>query len=223
MRFFQIYQYAAPMLLLPLGWSLWWLRFHDHRLVALALSFPIVYAYVIPALGTNWLRLWEFNTRFRLGRFRPHHGFVFGAATSLLAIASLPFPAGGSGLGELLRAGFVLGSVLAFWNWLYDALAIRAGYIKVYTRRSSEGADPEAIAADYAPVLFGTFGACYGVLLRMIEQRLPLGADWGAIWRIALTGHAACLLLPVVLYVASCWVVRREFGLYSYERMAHEA
>jgi hypothetical protein len=223
MKFFQVYQYAAPLVLLPLGWWLWWLRFHDHRLVAVALSFPIVFAYVIPALGTNWLRLWEFNTRLRLGRFRPHHGFVFGSATSLLAIAALPLSTGAPTLGGLLQSAFVLGSVLAFWNWLYDGLAIRAGYISIHTRLAHEGADAETVAGDYAPIFFGVFGACYAVVLRLVEWRLCNQSDWDSVWWLVPLGHAACLLLPVAGYMMKSWVVRREIGLRSYEGIIHEA
>jgi len=222
MRFFQIYQYAAPLVLLPLGFWLWHNRFGDLRLAGLALSLPVVYAYFIPALGTNWLKLWEFNTRFRLGRFRPHHGFVFGAATSVLAIATLPKLESGFGVGEMLRSAFVLGSVLAFWNWLYDARAIRVGFIKVYTRSYHEGADPETIAARHAPILFGTFGACYGVSLRVLESRLGIGGEWQSAWWLGGLCHLACNALPVLAYLAASRLRSGEWGLRSYERKTNE-
>src|SRR5688572_12641336 len=113
MRFFEVYQYAGPVLLLPLGYWLWSERYDGNEpIVALAMSVPIVFAYVIPGIGTNWLRLWEFNTRLRLGRFRPHHGFVFGAATSVLALMTLDYPPRTYDAMEFLRCGLVLGSVL---------------------------------------------------------------------------------------------------------------
>ena len=85
-RAFSIYQYAAPATLFPAGYYLWLQRLqHDHSLVLLTLSMPVLFAYVIPGLGTNWLKLWEIHPRWRVGRFRPHHGFVFGTATSLFA------------------------------------------------------------------------------------------------------------------------------------------
>jgi hypothetical protein len=45
-----------------------------------------------PGVGTNVLKVWEFDTRLRLGRFRPHHGFVFGSATAMLALLTVPAP-----------------------------------------------------------------------------------------------------------------------------------
>jgi len=74
MHFFNVYQYAAPLVLLPLAYWLWLQRCAgEHRLAALALAIPVLFAYIVPAIGTNVLRIWEFNTRLRLGRFRPHH------------------------------------------------------------------------------------------------------------------------------------------------------
>lgn len=222
MSFFQVYQYAGPVVLLPLGFYLWYSRYGDARLACLALSLPVLYAYVIPALGTNWLRLWEFNTRLRLGRFRPHHGFVFGTATSVLALATLPKLDAALTVAELLRSAFVLGSVLAFWNWLYDAQAIKVGFIRIYTRSAHEGADAEAVTAAYAPVLFGTFGACYGVSLRMLESRLAIDGQWQSAWWLAIVCHLVCHVLPVLAYVVTSRFSIGEWGLHSYEGTSHE-
>ena len=105
-RFFSVYQYVVPLTLFPLSYWLWLQRFDGrHALTGLALSVPVVFGYVVPALGTNWLGLWEINTRLRLGRFRPHHGFVFGTGSSLLALACLPRLAGPPGPWEVVRAG----------------------------------------------------------------------------------------------------------------------
>jgi len=201
--------------LFPVSYYLWW-QYADHRhdVVLLALSMPVVFAYVIPGLGTNWLRLWEFNTRWRLGRFRPHHGFVFGTATSLfglLCIDALPAKPGGL---DVVRTAFVLGSVLAFWNWLYDVYAIKAGFVVVYNRPYHEGAGPEAVATAYAPVFFGTFGACYGVALALSRHTV----DWGSgIWWLIAGGNLAGLVVPVLAFVAYSSLTQGETGLQSYE------
>jgi len=118
--FFTLYQYIVPLALFPVSYALWLHHYNgQHAPVILALALPVVSAYVVPGLGTNWLRLWEFGTRLRLGRFRPHHGFVFGTATSLLALLCVQ-PAPELHWFGVLRAAFVMGSVLAFWNWWYD-------------------------------------------------------------------------------------------------------
>ncbi len=222
MIFFQVYQIVAPLVLLPLSYWLWYQRYAgDHRMVVLSLSLPVVFSYVIPGIGTNWLRLWEFNTRFRLGRFRPHHGLVFGTATSLFALIALPLT-GEEGLVGMVRSGFVLGSVLAFWNWLYDVYAIKSGFIRVYTRKQYEQAGAEAIATDYAPVLFGVFGLCYGFALRLLECFLTAREGWQYVWPLAIGCHAMCLTAPVLAYVSVSFLRTGQSGLRSYERVSHD-
>lgn len=223
MRFFNLYQYLAPLLLLPLSYFLW-LRQLDgqHALVWLMLSSPISFAYVIPALGTNWLRLWEFNTRLRLGKFRPHHGFVFGSATNLIALLCLGALPASFTLLEFIRAGFVLGSVLAFWNWLYDLAAIKAGFIIVYNRPYAENRGPEAIAADYAPVLFGSFGFCYGVLLRLSQYFLLELGYWDYYAWLLVTTNLVGLVMPILIFVGYSYLKNGEPGLKSYAVTCNE-
>jgi hypothetical protein len=219
MSFFNIYQFAAPLFILPLSYWLWLQRYGgEHRLAALMLSIPVLYAYIVPAVGTNVLRIWEFNTRLRLGRFRPHHGFVFGSATSLIALAVLP--AGLAGTWETLRAGLVLGSVLAFWNWFYDVEALRAGFLRVYTRSYAEHRGPEAIAMDYAPPIFGLFGLCYGIAIPLAETTLADPARWDLYWGFFMLANAVCIALPVGGYVAWSYWRTGENGLKSHERAA---
>ena len=73
-----------PAVLTPLGALLWWRHTTETPAGAAAWLMPVLWAYIVPGIGTNVLRVWEFDTRLRLGRFRPHHGFVFGSATAML-------------------------------------------------------------------------------------------------------------------------------------------
>jgi hypothetical protein len=216
MRFFNLYQYAAPVLLLPLAYWLWLERSGgEHRMALLLISMPVIYAYAVPAVGTNVLRIWEFNTRLRLGRFRPHHGFVFGSATSLIALACLG-PRGEPGWAEVLRSAFVVGSVLAFWNWLYDVAALRSGFLRVYTRSFAERRGPEAIAMDYAPPIFGLFGAVYGAAIVLAEDLLrDPASSW--YWPLLVAANLACIAVPVAGYIAWSYARNGENGLKSYE------
>jgi hypothetical protein len=219
MRFFNVYQYAAPLVLAPLAYWLWLQRSAGgDRGAVRAVGLPGVLANSVPAVGTNVLRIWEFNTRLRLGRFRPHHGFVFGSATSLFALAAVP--AGLTGTWEWLRAGFVLGSVLAFWNWLYDVEALRAGFLRVYTRSFAQGRGPEAIAMDYAPPIFGLFGLCYGIALALAEPALAGAPGWAPFWGVLALASAACIAAPVAGYIAWSYWRNGESGLKSHEEPA---
>jgi hypothetical protein len=204
-RFFNVYQFAGPAVALPLGYWCWWRAYDgDHLLAFAALVVPIVYAYVIPGLGTNWLRLWDFNTNLKIGRFRPHHGFVFGSATSLLALPCFIPEQAPFELSGLLRTAFLVGTVLAFWNWLYDAHALRAGFIVIRH---------EAFAMEYAPVFFGALGACYGAYLYVATYVLWTLGRVDLFWWVLLGGIGTVLVVPVGAYVAASFVRYNASGL----------
>lgn len=218
MQFFRIYQYVVPLLLFPLSYWLWWRRYGgDHGLTLFALSIPIVFSYIVPALGTNWLKIWEFNTRFKIGRFRPQHGFLFGTATSLFGLLCLSYPSPAFDAWEFLRAGFVMGSVLAFWNWLYDTHAIRVGFLMVYNRAYAEQRGPEAIATEYCPIFFGSFGFVYGIAVRVGECYLADPAHAELYWPLLIACHITVILFPVVTYIMLTLITSGHTGLRSYE------
>lgn len=218
MRFFRIYQYLVPILLFPLCYWLWLIRYdYDHRLTLFMLSLPIVFSYVIPGLGTNWLHLWEFNTRWRLGRFRPQHGFLFGTATSLFALMCLRFPPEAFDWFEVLRAAFIMGSVLAFWNWLYDVYALRVGFLKVYNRAFAENRGPDAIATEYCPLFFGLFGLCYGAVLRVAEYYLAELGRFDLFWPLLVACQIFMLVCPVAAFILISKLMTGETGLHSYQ------
>lgn len=216
MRFLNLYQYLGPLLLTPLAWWLWRDALDGDGSAAVAITaLPILFAYVIPGLGTNWLHLWEFNTRLRLGRFRPHHGFVFGSATAVFAAVVLaPLPAEPNA-GAVIRAGFVLGSVLAFWNWLYDIYAIEKGFLVVFNRPFAAGAGGAAIATDYAPAIFGAFGLVYGA-------EIPLLAWWSKQGALLPATALAALPLLVVPPLAFMAVNRVRYGDWGLARHGHD-
>lgn len=223
MPFFRIYQYVVPVVLFPICYWLWLIRYdYDYRLVILVLSIPIVFSYIVPGLGTNWLKIWEFNTRFRLGRFRPHHGFLFGTATSLFGLICLKFPVASYDTLEIIRSGFVMGSVLAFWNWLYDSYAIRVGFLVVYNRAYSERRGPEAIAAEYCPVFFGVFGVCYGMAICVCEYYLVQLGRFDLYWLLLVSWNLIALVCPVAAYILFSLLTTGQTGLLSYQDAVSE-
>jgi fatty acid desaturase len=167
----RLYPYVAPLILTPLTFWLW-------RGDLTGWLVPILWAYIVPAVGTNVLGMWEFDTRFRLGRFRPHHGFVFGSATSLL--------------GWLIHAWanhvWVYALVLFAVNIAYDVAALRAGILRVYNQPFADGRGAAAIAFDYAPWFFGGFGAIYGF-------GLVYAMPWWETLALALTLPAAAYMI----------------------------
>lgn len=200
-RVFAVYEILGPALLTPLAIWAWRRHEGDAALTAFAVAIPIAHAYIVPAIGTNVLRMWAFTSRLRIGRFRPQHGFLFGSATALVA---LPL-AGAPGDGDVVGAALRMGAALLAINWVYDALALRHGVLEVYNQPWADKAGPWAIAADYAPWFFGLFGVLYGAGLKLAEtSAAPL--------TIGAATLAATLTLPALCYVAASYARHGHSG-----------
>lgn len=198
----RLYQYIAPAVLAPFSLFLWWAEYRNVPQTLMAWLVPILWAYVVPAVGTNVCKVWEFDVRWKLGRFRPHHGFVFGSATA--TTAWLIHGQQASGIADILRLAVILCSVLGFWNLLYEVKALRSGILKVYNQPWADGRGEEAIAFDYAPWFFGGFGAAYGLSIGIFEymvnlRGIPNAAETFACLMIALI---SCIALPVFGYIS---------------------
>ncbi len=206
----EIYQYVAPAVLTPLSLFLWWNTYEGNLwLTLVAWLTPIVYAYVVPGVGTNVLKVWEFDTRFRLGKFRPHHGFVFGSATA--SIAWLCHGDLANDALDVLRTSFIFASVLGFWNLLYDIKAVESGILRIYNQPWAENKGAEAITLDYAPWFFAGFGAIYGVGVS--------GAEWLAT-QGKMQASVFAFLYPVLLVVVIVFPVwgycRRSYRIHGH-------
>ena len=206
-RWFDVYQYAGPAILTPVAVLLWCFHYAGNaQLAAVAVAVPVLYAYIVPGIGTNVLKMWSFNTRFRLGAFRPQHGFVFGSATAVLAVLTIGEAKGAPTSGDMLASGLWTGVLLLAVNWIYDALALRHGVLEVYNQSCADGSGPWAIAGDYVVWFFGVFGVNYGAGLRASEGLLLASPTWSTaiavIAQLTLVGAA----LPSVLYVAASWL-----------------
>jgi hypothetical protein len=212
-RAFEAYQYVAPALLTPLAAWLWWRHYDgDVALAVIALVIPIAYAYIVPGIGTNLLQVWEFDTRLRLGRFRPHHGFVFGSATAMLVLPAIGTPAANPTMLDVLTRGMAVAALLGVVNWLYDALAIRAGFLKVYNQPWADGRDAWTIASDYAPWFFGGFGLIYAAGLKLAEGALLAEPGASRAIAVGLVILAATLTLPTLGYVVQSYARHGHHG-----------
>ena len=211
-RPFDIYQYLAPLILTPLSFWLWW-RTYDQQLwlTLTAWLLPIIYAYVVPAIGTNVLKVWEFDTRLRLGRFRPHHGFVFGSATATIAwIFHFGFA---QGVADLVLSSLICALVLGVINTLYDIKALAAGVLHVYNQPWAEGKGASAIALDYAPWFFGGFGAAYGVVVASAEWYSTAAVyDSTAFIYLFPLSLLFVIAVPVLGYCAHSYLRHGHFG-----------
>jgi hypothetical protein len=211
-RLLSVYQFLGPALLAPLGYWLWLGRYDgDHRLTLMTLAVPVVYAYVVPAVGTNVLKLWAIDTRFRLGRFRPHHGFVFGSAAAVLAFVCAPAASADLGPWGVAQAAFVTGSVFAFWNWHYDTHAIRVGKIRIHVQPHIPEKSPAGIAMEHALTVFGGFGAAYAAWLAVLPDLA--GSSLTRAVLVTALGAAFVIAAPVGAFVLRSYVKYGVSGL----------
>ena len=216
--FYQIYQIVVPITLFPFAYWLWLERFGgNHVVAALVMLVPVIAYYVFVIIGIMRLRLWEMNTWPTIKGMRPHHGFIIGTATGLIAYLSLHSMAvGQGGIGSILTVAFLVGSVLGFWGWWYETYAIKSGFISIYTKRIADGASTEEAVTDYAPLLFGSMGACHGAMVKTAENMLLPEHSMLLYWTIAVTGGVALIAVPGFLYLVTHRIRYGESGLRSY-------
>lgn len=207
-RIFQLYPYVGPIVLTPLAAYFWWRHYGQWSLVALALGVPLLHAYIVPGVGTNVLKMWAFNARLRLGRFRPQHGFVFGSATAVITLPLLGQP----GDSDVLGSGMRVAVALLVVNWAYDAMAIKYRLLEVYNEPWAQGCGAWAVAADYVVWFFGVFGLIYGAGMKLAETALmpsvtgPQALSWGAAMVLA------TISVPTLLYVGVSWIRHGHSG-----------
>lgn len=212
-RLFRLYEVLGPAILTPLAAYGWWRHYDGNtHLAALAVAVPVLHAYVVPGIGTNLLKMWAFTTRLRLGRFRPHHGFVFGSATAVLALPCLGTPDAQPDLGTILASGLLVGALLLAVNWVYDALALKHGVLMVYNQPWADGAGPWAIAADYVPWFFGLFGVLYGAGMRLAESMLLVAPSVSGTLLLGAGLAAVVMIVPTLGYVAASWARHGHSG-----------
>ena len=211
-------------MLFPLAYWLWLQRLGgDHSVTALVIFVPVVAYYLFVIVGITQLRLWEMNTWPTIRGLRPHHGFVIGTATGLLAYLSLSMaPVEVRGLGSVLTAAFLVGSVFGFWNWWYETYAIKTGFISIYTKSVAEGASAEEAVTEYAPVLFGSMGACHGAMVKTAESLLLVPHDAALYWTVAVVGGGSLILVPTALYLFVHRLRHGESGLKSYRQVIRQ-
>lgn len=167
--FYQIYQYAAFLILFPFSVFVWYRELASWLNTFYVVSMPVLVAYVIPGLGTNVTKLWSFNTRFKIGNFRFYHGFVLGAAMNLMGYMLYRISPQYTGVLDGLFFCLTAGGFIGFINWYYDIYAVKSGFIVLYNRPAYEGKSAHEIVMDYAPVYFFMFGFVYGIYMKTLQ------------------------------------------------------
>jgi len=217
-RFYNVYQFVAPLVFFPIAYWLWWQRLDQkHDVTSLVMFVPVISYYFFVVIGVLKFRLWHMNTWPTIRGIRPHHGFVIATAAALFFYLCLRMvPVGETGILSILTAAFLGASVFGFWNWWYETYAVKSGFISIYTKKIAEGASAEEAVTDYAPVFFGSMGACHGAFVKVAENLLL--PDHGAelYWLVAAGGGLTLILVPTGAYLLVHRIKHGESGLKSY-------
>lgn len=194
----QLFPFLALPVLIPL-----WNRAGGSALTLLVLGLPFLFGYIAPGIGTNYLKMWKFRGSMTVGNYYLHHGFIYAAMFgTLLYIAFIPPAPNGwlTTLGNMARAAGLVG----FVGWSHDLLAIRAGLMEVYNEPWKRGAEPEVIAAQYAPLCFSLLGAVYAGVISLGYQTLTLNNNPSSLWwlfPLGLLVMCAAISLPFLSWI----------------------
>lgn len=218
LQFFKLYQILFPLLVFPLVCYMWWTLYQDWWLVFLIMSIPVMHGYTVPGFGTNVLKLWEFNTRFKMGNYRIHQGFVFGSGTSLMVWFCIWQPTPLSWL-ETLRVAFITGSVVAMWGWYYDVKALKSGFIQIFNKAAYERKSPEEVGTEYGPLSFGMFGVVYGLAIRVAEHFLFHLKLAYLFWPLFIVLNLIVLVTPFTTWAIVSYLQHGHPGLKSYKHL----
>lgn len=212
-RFFNIYQYIAFIILFPLAFCLWQSVLFNKKLTIVVLGLPILVSYIIPLIGTNITKFWSFNIKNKTMNIRLYHGFVFGSATSIIGFWFYLISPDYTGILSSLVFAAVCGGFFAFWNTLYDAYAVKCGFIKLNNIAAKNNKSSLEIVCDYAPVYFYTFGFIYALFIKTIEY---FSCHTNRYFSFIIAGfYMISLAFPILVYMCFHYIKYRDWGLWG--------
>lgn len=211
-KFYNIYQYFAFLIIFPLTVFLWYRELKNIELTLTVIGLPVLTAYIIPYIGTNCTKFWQFDKlRFKFGNFRIYHGFVFGSATGLFGLMFYKISPEYTGITNSIMYGLICGAFLAFWNTLYDIYAVKCKFIKINNKAAYDGKSEYEIVMDYAPVYFYVLGFIYTLFLKFIQFS---GCKFPVIICIF---YISAHILPVFIYMCMNYAKYKTWGILAYK------
>ncbi len=216
-RFFNIYQYIAVLIFFPLAFYLWHRELADITYVILILSLPVITAYIVPAVGTNITKLWEFNNKkFMIGKFRLYHGFVLGSVTSIFGYFIYKVSPLWTNMTNAFIISLLGGAFIAFWNVIYDIHAVKCGFIVVNNKSAYEKKSAHEIVFEYAPVYFYCFGFIYCFYIKLIEYFIDKPMN-NYFWTVIVFAHLASIFIPTLIYAIFSKKINGYWGIGRYK------
>jgi hypothetical protein len=221
-RALRIYEVIGPAIALPLALAAWVMTAASWHVAVLAVAVPVIHAYVVPVIGAGYLGMWRINSPLAPNGYRWHHGFVFGSATALLAAvicaALSAWPEANGPVGMAVAVGITLLAV----NWIYDALALRAGVLEVFNQPWADGRTCWLVAADYAIWFFGLFGVIYGAGLGHALVHPRAEPSLVGTLGVAVLLSSMTIAVPSACYVAASYLRHGHSGCRPFPRRIGE-
>ena len=169
-----------PFAALPiLVW--FWMGAGGLAFMLLVLGLPLIFGYIAPGIGTNYLKMWSFHDKWTIGNYFIHHGFIYASTFGCVLFFAFFRPMHHEWpvlVGNMARTAALLG----FVGWVHDTVAIREGAMVVYNEAWKRDAGAEAIAAQYAPLCFSLLGAAYGCIVTLGYENLVLDHNSYSLW-----------------------------------------
>ena len=212
--FFDIYQYIALIILFPVAYYLWKNSLNSNKLTIIILGLPIIISYIIPFVGTNITKFWEFNIKHKVKNIRLYHGFVFGSATSLIGYMFYLISSSYKGVFESVIFAFICGAFISFWNTIYDYNAVRCGFIKINNLAAKQGKTSLETVCDYAPSYFYTLGFIYALFIKFIEFVITVDKNISIILPVILF-YLSALILPTVVHMCFHYIKYKSWGFWG--------
>lgn len=108
----------------------WWRFSGDLKVVAVAVLLPLVYGYVMPFIGINILKNWQFKGGWRIGGMYVHHGFMYASKLSFYGFVPLLILSDEMSVWAFNFSWLVITSILyACTAWLQDHLSFAFGIV----------------------------------------------------------------------------------------------
>jgi len=180
-----------------------WVREGGIAFMTLVLGLPFLFGYIVPGIGTNFLKMWRFHDSWTIGNYFIHHGFIYASSMGFVMYFAFFTPTNNDWstlLGNMVRGAGLLGFIL----WTHDFIAIREGMLEIYSEPWKRGAAPEVITAQYAPLCFSLLGACYAGIVTVGYQTVVLNKNINNLWwlfPLGLTVMSAVTSLPFLPWI----------------------
>ncbi|MCP5049899.1 MAG: hypothetical protein GY940_22215, partial [bacterium] len=125
-RFMFFFDYILPFPLFFIMLYLWYIRVdHNFMYAAYVLGLPLVWGYIIPGIGTNVLKLWRFEGKWKIGGYYWHHGFMYAGPVAFIIYAT--FGEGPISTSQVVTIILCTASAQGLFSSQHDILAVKAG------------------------------------------------------------------------------------------------